>query len=203
MATSLWRQFVTIRWRAVGVVPIWQSSVPQVLCTFWSHAPINLIKITFYVIWLSGFLFLLIEIWRMSFIEYQFYLFQNNCATSPFTECGSPTPTPRCSRWCCRCARWGWPGSGLLTSDGVSTDGAHCQHLPHPRRGRGALHHRLPSLLQGDGYTHTCCCCKIIIPVTSGDSPVPCHQVLHPPHTGVLHSLQFTKILWTDSCGNE
>ena len=36
MATSLRRQFVTIRWR---VVPIWQTSIPQVLCTF---EPINL-----------------------------------------------------------------------------------------------------------------------------------------------------------------
>ena len=63
MATSLRRQFVTIRWR---VVPIWQTSIPQVLCTFESQAPINLAysklyKITFYVFRLSGFVFWLIK----------------------------------------------------------------------------------------------------------------------------------------------
>ena len=52
MATSLRRQFVTIRWR---VVPIWQTSIPQVLCTFQCQAPINLAyskfyKLTFYVL---------------------------------------------------------------------------------------------------------------------------------------------------------
>ena len=97
----------------------------------------------------------------MSFIEYQFCLFQNNCATLPsfyLQSVGVLHLHPDVHGGAAGVPGEGGQGQDLLTSKGVSTDGAHGQHLPHPRRGRGALHHRLPSLLQGDGSTHTCCC---------------------------------------------